>query len=274
VSHPSRVDREATRRVLHEASAADGAWHADWPIGDEALDVETVVAAAVDAGIAESAVRRALAVERLGAPPARRRADYLLGPSVVVVDDELAGAPGELLERLDAWLVCGHHLRRDRLRGGRGVWRRRRGILGATFRTVRRATGEGRLGDLARVEAVAVDTGSGTSAVRIVADRRKDRAVRATIGAVTAAAGTTVVVGVAAVSAPVVLLATPLAVAVGTGVASSGRRAATDVRAELERLLDAVDHADTPARLGPDVVRRVIGRSAHRPRQPGSSAAR
>jgi hypothetical protein len=192
----------------------------------------------------------------------------------VAVDDELAGSPGELLGRLDTWLVRGHHLRRDRLREGRGVWRRRNGILGVTFRTVRHATGEGRLGDLARVEAGAVDTGSGTSAMRMVADRRKDRVARASIGAVVAAAGTVVVTSVAAVSAPFVLLATPLALALGTGVAASGRRAATAVSIELERLLDAVAHDDLPARLGPEVVGRVLGRSHGRPTITDSPTAR
>lgn len=243
--------------MLQYASATDGA---SATADDAALDPEVVVAAAVDAGIAEAAVRRALAIEQLGPAPAGQRGDGLLGPAAVAVDDELAGSPGELLAALDDWLVNGHHLRRDRLRGGRGVWRRRTGVLGATFRTVRRVTGEGQLGDLARVEATAVDTGSGTCAVRVTADRRRERTLRAAFGAAVATAGTAVVTGVAVVTVPAVLLATPLAIGAGTGLAATGRRSANEVGDELARVLDAVGHGETPVRLGTDVVRRVIGR--------------
>lgn len=256
-----RLDRATTRRVFRQASASDSRG----PVGDavdaDEFDDDTVVAAAIEAGIDPAAVRRALAVERLGDAPAHARSDGLLGAAEVCVDGEVVGSPSEVLERVDAWLVSGHHLRRDRVRSGRGVWRRRHGVLGVTFRTVHRATGEGRLGELARVEAVAVDTGSGTSAVRVTADRRRDRLVRASVGAAAGVFGATAVVAIAAVSAPVVLVAAPLALGVGTGIAATGRRAATDVSTELERVLDAVDHGDVPARLGPDVVRRVIARS-------------
>lgn len=257
-----RLDRAATRRVFRRASASDGAgaWSGASAEGDRFED-ETVVAAAVEAGIDPAEVRRALALERLGDAPAHGRRAGLLGLADVSADGEVSGYPEEVLARLDSWLVGGHHLRRDRLRQGAGVWRRRSGVLGATFRTVRRATGEGRLGDLARVEAIAIDTGVGTSVVRVTADRRRDRLVRASAGAAAATVGTALVAMVAAVSAPAVLLATPVALGVGTGIAATGRRAATDVAAELERVLDAVDHGDAPARLGPDVVRRVIGRS-------------
>ncbi|WP_116998376.1 hypothetical protein [Desertimonas flava] len=263
-----RLDRATARRVFQRASAADGPDRRDGASTDvDRLDDETVVAAAVEAGIDPAEVRRALAFERLGPEPARGRGAGLLGGADVSADAEIAGHPDVVMARLDSWLVGGHHLRRDRLRDGRGVWRRRTGVLGATFRTVRRATGEGRLGDLARIEAIAVDTGVGTSVVRVTADRRRDRLVRASAGAAAATVGTAVVAVVAAVSVPAVLLATPVALGVGTGIAATGRRAATDVAVELERVLDAVDHGDTPARLGPDVVRRVIGRRG-RPSSP------
>lgn len=242
-----RLDRATTRRVFQRAS---GAVRSDEVPADR-IDGETVVAAAVEAGIDPAEVRRALAVERLGPAPERGRGAGLLGAADVAVDDEVSGDAIDVMARLDAWLVGGHHLRRDRLREGRGVWRRRSGVLGATFRTVRRATGEGRLGDLARIEAVAIDTGVGTSVVRVTADRRRDRLVRASAGAAAATVGTAVVAVVAAVSAPAVLLATPVALGVGTGIAATGRRAATDVATELERVLDAVDHRDQPTRLAP-----------------------
>ena len=99
------------------------------------LDGQTLVDAAVEAGIPEREVLRAVAVERLGPAPAHRMTDGLLGPATVAVDEELVGSAGDAMVRLDAWLVGGHHLRRDRLRGGHGVWRKRPGVVAATFRT-------------------------------------------------------------------------------------------------------------------------------------------
>lgn len=281
MSDEHRLDRAATQRVLRQASTADGArLDALAPYDDAGrFDAETVVAAAVDAGIAETEVRRALAVERLGDAPAPARGDALLGPAAVVVDAEVTGTPGEVLAMLDGWFVSGHHLRRDRLRGGHGVWSRRHGALGAMFRTVRRALGEGGLGELERIEAAAADTGSGTSAVRVIAHRRRERLVRGAVGATTAATGTAVIATIAAVTQPVVLLAVPLAVGVGAGLAATGRRAAGELTAEVERVLDAVDHGDPPARLGPDIVRRVVGplsagRAAGAPRPDDASDRR
>jgi hypothetical protein len=251
-----QLDRAAARRVLRRASAAEPAVHDP----AEQLDPETIVAAAVDAGIAETEVRHALAVERLGAPPPDQHGDRLVGAGTVAVDDEVPGSPGEVLLRLDAWLVGGHHLRRDRLRDGRAVWRRRSGMLGATYRTLRHATGEGHLGEVRRIDAAAIDTGSGTCVVRVTADRRRDRVVRAGVGGAVATLGTGVVVGLAALTAPLVLVAAPLALAAGAGLAATGRGAADDLSIELERVLDAVGQQAKPARLGTEVVRRTLGR--------------
>ena len=109
---PSRLEGAEARRLPD----ADG------------IDADTLVAAAAEVGIPEQAVRRSLALERLGPPPAD--GGRVLGAAVVVVEDELHGDAGDVLARLDAWFVSGHHLRRDRLRDGRGTWtapaRRRR----------------------------------------------------------------------------------------------------------------------------------------------------
>ena len=58
------LDRAATRRVLRRASELA---HADLASTDpDGLDDQTLVGAAVEAGIPERDVRRAVAVERLG----------------------------------------------------------------------------------------------------------------------------------------------------------------------------------------------------------------
>lgn len=266
MANQHRLDRATTRRVLRRASAAEvervaGA-ASDGPDPFDTIDVETVVAAAVDAGIAEAEVRRAIAIERLGDAPRARRGDALLGPAEVAVDAELAGTPGELLARLDGWLVNGHHMRRDRLRGGRGVWSRRQGPFGTLLRSARKAIGEGHLGELERIEAAAADTGAGTSAVRVVADRRRDRLQRAAGSALTGVGGTALVATAAATGELLVLLATPLPIGLAAIIAGTGRRAARQVAGEVERVLDAVEQGDQASGLGADIVRRVIGRGA------------
>ncbi len=262
------LDRDTVRRVLRRASELDG--QGDGRGGGtlepnldlSRIDSEALVAAAAEAGIAPAAVRRSLAVEaldRLGPPPPAHLGDRLLGASVVVVDHELAGRTDDVLRRLDAWLVGGHHLRRDRLRGGRGAWSRRRGLLGSTFRTVRHATGEGHLGELARLEAVACDTGVGTCMLRVAADRGRDRRVRGAVGTVVAGVGAAAVVAGATVAGPLALLAAPIAAGIAAGVAGTGRAQATDVGREIQRVLEAVDDEVKPSRLGPDLVRRAVG---------------
>ena len=49
-----------------------------------------------------------------------RGGDPLVGAAVVAVDAEVLGSSSDVLARLDAWFVDGHHLRRDRLRDGWG----------------------------------------------------------------------------------------------------------------------------------------------------------
>ena len=95
--------------------------------------------------------------------------------------------------------------------------------------------------------------------MRIAADRHRDRRTRGAIGGAVAGAGVAAVTVGALVMAPVFLLLTPVGVAAGAAIAASGRHQAGDVKAELDRVLDAVDQHARPTRLGPDVVRRVVG---------------
>ncbi len=135
----------------------------------------SLIAAAEEVGLSVDAVRRSIAVERLGPPPAQRRGDRLLGPSQVYVDGEVEVPADDALAEVDSWLVDGHHLRRDVLRAGRGEWSKRSDFVGVTVRAVRHATGEGKLGDCERISAAAREAGSGCSVLRITIDRRNSR---------------------------------------------------------------------------------------------------
>ena len=81
---PSRVLRRASELAGAEPDEA-------LPLG--AIDEEVLIAAAVEAGIPASAVRRAIAIERLG--PCRRHtsATRCVGPTAVIDEQELPGAP-------------------------------------------------------------------------------------------------------------------------------------------------------------------------------------
>ena len=252
------LDREAAERVLRRASELAGV-DADDPLALGAIDEHTLVVAAVEAGIPAQAVRRAIAIERLGPVPPAHVGDPLVGPTIVIDEQELPGRADDVLRRIDTWLVAGHHMRRVRLRDGRGEWTKWTGLVGTTLRTVRHATGEGYLGDLQRIVATVRDTGNGTCVVRVEADRRRDRTARVASGVAVGGAAAAGVVGVALVTAPLVLLAAPVAIAAGCGIAATGRGRAKRVVLELDRVIEAVDQQVEPARLRADVYRRVRG---------------
>ncbi len=250
------LDRDVVTRVLRRASelADDGARPVD------GIDEEALVEAADEVGIPVDAVRRAIAVERLGPAPSGRLGDVVLGRSIVVVDAELPGPARAAMARLDASLVAGHHLRRERRREGRAEWAKRTGIVGTSIRTVRSALGDRRLGRVSRVAATVRDTGAGSCVVRIEADRSADRRTIAGEGAAVTALGFVVVLVGAVAAAPAMLLAAPVAVLAGVGVASRGRGRASRIEHDVQLVLEAVDQGDRPGRLGAGAMRRAVGR--------------
>jgi hypothetical protein len=230
----------------------------------------SLIAAAEEVGLSVDAVRRSIAVERLGPLPDARLGDRILGPAQVYADGEVDVPSDDALARVDSWLVDGHHLRRDVLGTAHGEWSKRSGLVGMTVRTVRNATGEGKLGDFERVSAAASDTGSGSSVVRITIDRTTNRRFAGGGGTVIAVGGMTGVVVAAAAATPVVLVAMPAAIVAGVGVAMTGRKRARAAEREIRRVLYAVGVGADPTRLSVDVVRRATGKAT----AAGSSALR
>jgi hypothetical protein len=255
------LDRETVGRVLRRASElSDDEAEPLLELGS--VSERALVEAAVEVGIPAAAVCRALAEERLDPLPRRRPGDRLVGAAVVTVDAEIDGPPAVVLGRLDAWFVDGHHLRRDRLRNGRGLWTKRTGLVGRTLRTVRYATGEGRLGRVRSVRASTGDTGIGTTVVRIEVDQ--DRA-RRTAASGTAVAGVATIGGVvlAVIAGPVALIAVPIGLVAGVAAAGGGRSHAGAVAREIDRVVDSVDQGIAPTRLRADLVRRAAGSGVH-----------
>ena len=252
------LDARVVARILRRAGDLERAGDAQ----DEAgmIAEASLIAAAEEVGLSVDAIRRSIAIERLGPLPAARAGDRILGPSQVYADGEVDASAVEALAKVDSWLVDGHHLRRDVLRSGHGEWSKRSGLVGVTARTIRNATGEGQLGDFERVNAAACDTGSGSSMVRITIDRTTNRRFAGGSGTFIAVGGMTGVVVAGVAATPVVLLAIPAAIVAGVGVALTGRKRAGRTEREVRRLLDAVDAGVDPTRLSVDVVRRATGR--------------
>jgi hypothetical protein len=261
------IDAKVVARILRRAGDLERTG-----VHDETSTIAeaSLIAAAEEVGLSVDAVRRSIAIERLGPLPAGRRGDRIVGPSQVYADGEVDVPADDALVRVDSWLVDGHHLRRDVLRSGHGEWSKRSGLVGMTARTIRNATGEGKLGDFERVSAAACDSGSGSAVVRITIDRTTSRRFAGGGGTVVAVGGVTGVAVAAAVSAPVVLLAMPAAIVAGVGVALTGRKHARDTEREIRRLLDAVGAGADPTRLSVEMVRRATGKAT----AAGSSALR
>ncbi len=262
------LDASAVARVLRRASEIERAGDGEDDAGQ--MHEASLIAAAEEVGLSVDAVRRSIAVERLGPPPAAHRGDRLLGPSQVYVDGEVEVPAGDALAEVDSWLVDGHHLRRDVLRAGRGEWSKRSDFVGVTVRAVRHATGEGKLGDCERISAAAREAGSGCSVLRITIDRSGSRKVASRGGAAVAVGGVTGAVVAAVAVTPFVLLAAPVAIVAAVGVASAGRKRARQTEREARRLLEAVEAGTTPTRLSIDVARRATGKAT----AVGSSALR
>ncbi len=255
-------------RILRRAGDLERMREAQDP--DAGIAEASLIAAAAEVGLSVDAVRRSIAFERLGPVPEPRFGDRILGPAHVYADSEIGARADEALAKVDAWLVDGHHLRRDALRPGHGEWSKRSGIVGVTVRTIRGATGEGKLGDFEHVDATARDIGSGSSMVRVSIDRTANRRFAGGGGTVVAVGGMTGVAIAAAVATPVFLVAMPVAVVAGVRVALTGRNRARATKHEIERLLDAVSGGADPTRLSVEVVRRAAGKAT----AVGSSALR
>lgn len=262
------LDATVVERILRRAGELERMHEVRDP--DVGIAEASLIAAAEEVGLSVDAVRRAIAFERLGPAPEPRFGDRILGPSHVYADGEIGAPADEALARVDAWLVDGHHLRRDALRPGHGEWSKRSGIVGVTVRTIRGATGEGKLGDFEHVNATARDFGSGSSMVRVSIDRTTNRRFAGGGGTIVAVGGMTGVAIAAAAATPVLLVAMPVAVAAGVRVALIGRHRARATQHEIERLLDAVGGGADPTRLSVDVVRRATGKAT----AAGSSALR
>ena len=166
VTDHAPIDARVVARILSGAGDIEGTEGLRDELGQ--IAEESLIAAAEEVGLSADAVRRSIAVERLGHRPQRARLSDSWG------------------RRRCTWMAKGRRSGRRRLGQSRfvaGRWppsaprtfcgrgtasgAKRSGLVGATVRTIRNATGEGKLGDFERINATVCDTRSGSSVVRI-----------------------------------------------------------------------------------------------------------
>lgn len=249
------LDPDAADRVLRRASelAESG------DDGVDGIEPAALIAAAADVGIPEQAVRRSLAIEQLGPAAGERPLDDLVGSAAISEQRILAASPERVLDALDHWLVSGHHLRRERRRAGEGEWRRRSDVVGSVRRASRGLTGEGRLGDVRAVRAVAQPVDPGETVLRVTIDRSGYRRTTIVAGGTLGIGGAAVGVTGLILTAPVAFAAIP-AVLAGGVVVSSSRHQADRFERELHRLLDAVEEQRPPPGVLSGIRRRFVPR--------------
>ncbi|MGB8858277.1 MAG: hypothetical protein WCC60_03425 [Ilumatobacteraceae bacterium] len=263
------LDRSAVDRVLRRASdltasAPETASHA---ISEEALLV-----AAAEVGLDPAVVRVSLAIERLGPVARPSRADRIIGADEVVVERLLALDADEAIERLDDLMVREHQLRTRRTRPTSREWHKRSGAVGAVQRAAKSVTGDAGLSKVARVQATSSAVDDERSVLRVVADRRGQRAGMAAAGAVVGGIGLTAATVAGLLVSPLLLVTTPVAVGAAAGVARIGRRQALALAVEIDAVLDAVEQGIAPVSITQSLRRAVSGtRSTGRP---GAGAAR
>jgi len=258
------LDRSAVDRVLRRASELSPPRHGTLAAG-QAFSEEVVIASAEEVGLDPAAVRVSLAIERLGPPAAPARADRLLGAAEVISERVLTLDAAAAVERLDELMVRQHQLRTKRSRPNGREWQKRKGTVGAVQRAALAVTGDAGLSGVARVEATASAVDDQRSVVRLVADRRGQRAGMA---AGSAAVGGVTVAGIAVVSvltAPILLVTTPLAVGAAVGIAALGRKQAAELADELDAVFDAIEQGNEPVTLT-DSLRRVMRSARNRDR--------
>lgn len=208
--------------------------------------------AALEAGLSQPAVRRALAEMRAGLLDASPRRPYrrILGPATITVCRTVPGPVAEVERHLHRFL---HEqlfqLRRDH--GNRTTWVRRRGLEASARRVIDKAVQRRLvLSEANHVDVLVVEHDSDWVLVRLDVDVLSIRHAQGTLAGGAAAVGG----GIAATSAAVVGLdpALLMATGVGLGLASAGhwagrtiyRSRVGEIEAGLGGVLDRLERRD------------------------------
>jgi hypothetical protein len=257
----SSLDRTAVERVLRRASELSNGSSSGADGDDDQqpgrISEAALIEAATETGLDVDALRLSLAIERLGPPARRTLADRVAGRASIMIDRSVDIDAPRVLASLDRLLVGEHHLRRIHLDERGGEWRRRTDATAAVQRAARGLHGAGRLGSVARIEVRVTAIDPRRAALRVIADRRGQRAGFLAGGAGVGGAGVAGTVVAGLLLSPLVLIAAPVAAVGGLAVASVGRGAGNRLDEELAVLLDRMSRGDEPSALV-DGARRAL----------------
>lgn len=201
-------------------------------------------------------------------PPKRSVLDRLIGPRRVAVTNRTQLSEGDAVDQLSKSLRRQHRLRIRVNPQGAVIAVRRRGLVPVVSRSVRTATGRAGLAGVKEVRAAAVEADQGSTSLCVVADVSDQRIQSVVAGSAIAAGGTFVVGTVALVTAPVTLVAVPVALGAGWVTARlSHRYRVKHVIEEVEITADQVATGSPPPSRTVEVV-EAVGRLASRRRRP------
>lgn len=245
-----QLDPVAVERVVQRAIELEDRDRAE---PSEALPADAVVRVATEAGISPAAVRTSLAIEWLGPEPGPSRLDRVVGPATVVAERHVRTGAREAFERLDEWLVIGHHLRREHTDGGpqHGVtaeWRKRSDLAASAQRRVRSTFGAAGLASVRTLIAHVSPIDDDRAIIRLTADRSMGRTAALTVSG---GVGATTVTGAAAVATavpPLAVVAVP-GLVVAAASARVSKRSALRLSRELAVVLDQIDVGERPKAL-------------------------
>lgn len=250
-----RFSHDEMHRILSRASELHDL--RERPSADaEGFDLEALVDAAGEMGVPRAEVLEAVALERLGGVPVERRLDRYGGAATVIVERRVPLGADVTLDRLDDWLVHGHHLRREARSGRCCVWRKRTDLAAGLRRELKAFSGGAALGGVSRIEAVVSPLSDGTTVVRLLADRRVDRTIALATEGVFGVGSTLGAVVALFVAPPIALIAAPGLAIAGATVAVT-RVGEVKLEREMATLLDRLAAGDVRPSLVRGVARRL-----------------
>ncbi len=260
LSHGSDAfDYEATQEVLRRA----------FEIAQRQLEEPTEVylsrgtlaEIALEVGLPSSALAAAIAERQLGLDEEAGLLDRVLGPRMIAAQRASAHDERYLTERTVEWLENGHGMKSRVRQDGVVIANKRRDVVGKVANTLRSTQGQGGLGKVQQVTAVAVDLDDDPGAVVLAADVG-DKRNEAILGGVAVTAGASLAVGaISIVAGPLVLIGLPVAAGVGVLTSRTVHQGTVrDVEHEVESTIDQVVKGQRPPSLLGAVAKESIAR--------------
>ncbi len=253
------LDHEATQDVLRRAFEI-AERHLDEPT-DVLLGRGTLAEIAAEVGLPTSALAAAIAERQLGVDDDPGLLDRIVGPRMIAAQRASAHDEEFLTERTVEWLESGHGMKSRVRQDGVVIATKRRDVVGKVANTLRSVQGQGGLGKVQQVTAVAVDLDDDPGAVVLVADVG-DKRNEAILGGTAVTVGASIAVGAVSILAgPLVFLGLPIAA--GAGVLTSRMVHSSTVRDaeyEVESTIDSVVRGERPQSLLGAVAKETLGR--------------